>query len=393
MTIIAFMAEPFYKEGDNFLSSKASINFVNKCFENEEVVCVGSQISTKPLAVSSIIRSDYFEVVPEYKSILDFSIRSLKNPFYFFNYIKRCNQILDKYPDAMVWARNPSIGPVLFSICAIVKKRILFNHLCANGMKAWDNVKYTGGRRVLAYLFSHCLTLMVKYISKSKRTLNLCTGSELEFFCKEHNTNTCQFIDSNILNIKKIIKDRNKSSPLQFLFIGRVQEDKGIYELLSAFEELPVDNFTLSVIGNGEALDELQSKYELSQSITFLGPIPNHLLSSYIDKSDCLIVPSKNKYEGFPRVILEGWSRSTPVIVSDVGGIHSFVKHMDNALIYDGSQSKLIEAMKVLKKEGVLPRLQKGAIEMSELTTESFWVERAQTGISKFLSENTWKIK
>ncbi|WP_350585512.1 glycosyltransferase [Pseudoalteromonas sp. RB2-MNA-CIBAN-0110] len=385
MTVIAFLAEPFFKKDELFISSKASVNFITKCFHSERVVCVGRLSNNEPLAASASIQDSNFEVVPSYDSIADFFKRSLREPSYFFTYIKRCNQILERYPDAQVWARNPTIGAVIFSLCALRKKRVVYNHMCANGMEAWDNEKYKGITKITAYLFSKILKLCVHNIAKNFNTLNLCTGAELEAFCIKKNHNTLQLVDSNIKNIQENIK--HTDSPFKFLFIGRIQEDKGLYELLKAFSELDSSKFELKIIGSGVLMDDLLHKYKDTRTIDFIGPKPNHLLYQYIDDSHCLIVPSKNKYEGFPRVILEAWSRSVPVIVSDVGGIHSLVKHMGNGLIYDGRYTELKKMMELICDAIVYSTVQRGAFEMAAKTTEDFWINKTKIGINNFWRE------
>lgn len=371
MPVIAFLSEPYSKNGDSYSSEKGSLNFIRSCFD-EQIVVVG-RISKRPVKKPSAQTPvGSFEEAPNYESVFDFAKKSLRNPLFFKRYIEKCFYILDKYPESEIWVRNPSIGCIIFSICAIKRERAIYNHMCANVSRAWDNPKYTGFNRVAAYLFSKLLNSLVRYVVKSAKVTNLCTGDELLDYCLSLNSNSHLLIDS---NIKKVFnsKDDNGVDCFKFVFVGRVQEDKGIRELLLAFSELKQD-VSLDVIGDGPLLQSLKDQFQ-SPTINFLGQVAHHNLPKHLSKSKVVVVPSKNRYEGFPRVILEAWSHSLPVIVSDVGGVKAFVEHGVNGLIYDNNEPHaLYECLKTICSEKNYEVLKRGSARMSKITTENYWV-------------------
>ncbi|ELB2036798.1 glycosyltransferase family 4 protein [Vibrio parahaemolyticus] len=373
MSVIAFLSEPYSKTNDGFVSQKASVNFIKSCFD-DDVIVAGRLVKGGVESPSAYVSQDLFEELPNYDSIVDFFVKAIKDPFFIKKYIKRCFNILDKYPEADIWVRNPSIGCLIFSYCALKRNRKLYNHMCANAMRAWDGPKYTGFLKVIAYVFSRVLKSLVVSVVKDSRVVNLCTGDELYSFCKSLNANSYMLIDSNI----KSINDKpieNNIKVFKFVFVGRVQEDKGIVELLTAFCKLQ-GPFCLEVIGDGPLRLELQKRFDLP-NIDFVGQVQNDKLSSYFKEANALIVPSKNRYEGFPRVILEAWSNTVPVIASEVGGVKAFVEDDYNGYLFDISNSnQLYHAMKRISDSNNYKRIMENCRNMHEITLEEYWVNK-----------------
>lgn len=105
-------------------------------------------------------------------------------------------------------------------------------------------------------------------------------------------------------------------------FIGRMVTEKGIYDLLDAFEKIDRDDVKLLVIGGlakGDRdlnITEKIKKYQSNSNIIFTGirSDVNHLL--YI--SDIFCLPSYR--EGMPRSIIEAMSMENAVIATNIRG-------------------------------------------------------------------------
>jgi glycosyltransferase involved in cell wall biosynthesis len=143
-----------------------------------------------------------------------------------------------------------------------------------------------------------------------------------------------------MISIKK--KDFNlkrkylKSDLTRILFVGRVEEAKGIYELLTIAKELKKMNFNfiLDIVGGGDLynsiLIDLEDK-EFSDNIILHGQISNtDDLKSIYNNSDVFVFPSHN--EGFPRVLYEAMASGLPIFTTFVGGISGRMKHCDNSI-------------------------------------------------------------
>ena len=135
------------------------------------------------------------------------------------------------------------------------------------------------------------------------------------------------------------------------VFWGRLVPDKGIKELLLAFEKIKEHkNIKLLVIGSinyedrnnctNAFLDELQSiAYKLNEVVLFTGFIPYKEIPRYLAAANVAIIPSHIN-EAFGMTCIEACAMGMPVIATNDGGI-------PEALI--GQKHILI------KKEGDLP--------------------------------------
>lgn len=118
---------------------------------------------------------------------------------------------------------------------------------------------------------------------------------------------------------------------LGVLFVGRLSEPKGIWDLLDAMplviSRVPRVRFML--VGVAEDLakevklrDEVK-KRNLSQNVVFLGSLEgNEKARAYVSAS-LIVVPSWT--EGFPLVIPEAMAAGLPIIATAVGAIPDFV--------------------------------------------------------------------
>jgi len=194
----------------------------------------------------------------------------------------------------------------------------------------------------------------------------------MEKFClKYYKFNNIVTVDENSLtsfkkaNIKNVIymsngvdfekfnkKNTNKTNKTIFLFVGRLEKQKGLIYLIYAINILKVNNFNFEVhlVGTGSEeayLKELVSKFNLKKYIKFLGKKTFQEIAVYYVNSNGFILTSI--WEGFPLTLLEAWAASLPVIITNVGGVSKICTNQENALIIPSKNSKKIaEAMLAL---------------------------------------------
>lgn len=375
MPVLAFMSEPFSLKENKYLTNKPSINFVRSCFDNK-LVAVGYTVNKDITNPSGIVAECDFEWIYGYNSIFDFVFKIIKNPFFLYKYIVRCDQLLKKYSEFDIWIRNPSIGCLIFSLRAIkYHNGDIYNHMCANAINAWNSSKYPMFIKPFAYVFSLILKMLIIKVVSHKKIINLCTGSELESFCREYNENTFQLIDTNIKSCEPSIVYSGES--FTFTFIGRVQKDKGVSELLEAFIRL-CDNTSipvfLNIVGDGLLLNNLKERYGGFNNVEFLGAIPNDQIGRVLSKTHAVVVPSNNGYEGFPRVILEAWSFGLPVVVSNVGGIKGLVKHGYNGFVFSHKKCNLLKYMKKIIDCSEYGIIKQGVAESQIYSVKEYWI-------------------
>lgn len=118
---------------------------------------------------------------------------------------------------------------------------------------------------------------------------------------------------------------RNTEKSVRFLFIGRLLYDKGVLELLQAFEKLngEFEQTELWLVGeidkkNPSVFSEKDLKKWLGslKTLSYKGLVED--VRPFISESDVVVLPSYR--EGIPKTILEAMSMAKPVIVADVPG-------------------------------------------------------------------------
>jgi glycosyltransferase involved in cell wall biosynthesis len=107
-----------------------------------------------------------------------------------------------------------------------------------------------------------------------------------------------------------------------FLFLGRIEAEKGVFELIEAFRLVlassPDIHLTFAGEGSAEAeLEEACQRSGLDSSVTFAGRVAHDKLGELFTQIDCLVLPSYS--EGMPLSVLEAASHHRALILTDVG--------------------------------------------------------------------------
>lgn len=115
----------------------------------------------------------------------------------------------------------------------------------------------------------------------------------------------------------------------QLLYVGRLMERKGVFELLAAFAQLHkrFQDLTITFVGDGPAQEQLKKKtvkLGIENRVTFTGSIENKELPEVYTESAVSVVPSLN--EGLPRAVLESLACETPVVATDLPQLRSVVE-------------------------------------------------------------------
>jgi len=122
-----------------------------------------------------------------------------------------------------------------------------------------------------------------------------------------------------------------------YLFVGSLEEHKGIINLLETFREYrnKIDA-KLLIVGKGKLENRIKhfiQEYSLRDSVIFRGAVNKEELYSLYSGARALIIPSIWP-ENAPLVALEAFSVGTPVIASNTGGLPEIVGKVDEKLIF-----------------------------------------------------------
>jgi len=110
------------------------------------------------------------------------------------------------------------------------------------------------------------------------------------------------------------------------VFVGRLDERKGVGVLLDAWKKLP-SQYPLQIVGDGPDRLALETQARECQlyEISFRGRLSRDAVTETVKGARFTIVPSR-WYEGFPMCIVESFACGTPAICSRLGGLAEIVE-------------------------------------------------------------------
>jgi glycosyltransferase involved in cell wall biosynthesis len=129
-----------------------------------------------------------------------------------------------------------------------------------------------------------------------------------------------------------------------FLFVGRLEPPKGVDTLIDAWND--VEQADLLIAGTGSEENALRRQAAPNPRVRFLGPIPESDLGPLYFHALACVVPTL-AYETFAMVIIEAFSRKTPVIVHDVGPPPEIARESGGGLAYR-DKARLIECVSAI---------------------------------------------
>ena len=140
---------------------------------------------------------------------------------------------------------------------------------------------------------------------------------------------------------------KTKQSPFTFVFVGRIVGDKGINELIEAFNRLEPNSAKLVLVGTfEEKLDPIktETKREIDNNpnIEWVGRQAD--VRPFYEQADAFVFPSYR--EGFPNTVLEAGAMGLPSIVTNINGANEIIIPGENGLIIPSKDAEsLYKAM------------------------------------------------
>lgn len=133
------------------------------------------------------------------------------------------------------------------------------------------------------------------------------------------------------------------------LFLGRLSNEKGLWTLIRAFEQLP--EVELKIVGTGPLEEELR-KYVQDKSLKNINLVG---FKSGDEKWKLIrgcqfAVVSSEWYENFPIVVLEYFAGAKPVIASRIGGLPYIVEEGKTGALFEaGNATDLVNKVRQLR--------------------------------------------
>lgn len=185
-----------------------------------------------------------------------------------------------------------------------------------------------------------------------------------------------------------VLKDKTYNGKLDFLFVGRLEEEKGVRRILAAFSELKNESRigTLKIVGDGPS----RAKYEhmaedLNVNSKFYGFLNREELNGHFSQCHVLLLPSSAS-EGFPKVIAESGNFGCIPIVSNISSLPQYIQNKYNGFVMPSLDEEGLKycVMTVLSIcETDLKAIAQRAHSMGERFTYDYYNDRIKNEILK----------
>jgi glycosyltransferase involved in cell wall biosynthesis len=164
-----------------------------------------------------------------------------------------------------------------------------------------------------------------------------------------------------------------EAGPARFVFVGRLEHNKGIGYLCEAFVGLA--DAHLTIVGSGPLNDELRAKYSLP-NIEFVGRLDDAELFARYHASDGFIFASL--YEGMPTVILEAMACNLPVIATDIGAVTTMVDAENGFVVAPARSDQLADAVRAFLARAPEARTAMGENSRAKVEARFTWQQVAR---------------
>lgn len=159
------------------------------------------------------------------------------------------------------------------------------------------------------------------------------------------------------------------------VFAARVLREKGVVDLLKAYDRLKLPALHVIIAGDGEM--RILDPWRESKHVHILGAVPHAELLKILKDAQIFCLPTSYP-EGLPTGILEAGALRLPVIASNAGGIAEIIRDGETGLIVPAnSPAELAKALMRLSGDADL-RERLGRNLMTLVLAEYSWERTAQ---------------
>ncbi len=210
---------------------------------------------------------------------------------------------------------------------------------------------YSNSKKLMEFILSK------KFCSKRK-IKTLANGSSNGIDTKYFSDNISLISKNKLLDTLKILKN-----DFVFCYVGRVVKDKGINELVSAFNELNLKNKNCKLIIVGKIENEINPVSKSTMGI--IKKNKNILLTGfkndvrpYLSIGNCFVFPSYR--EGFPNVLMQAGAMDLPCIATNINGCNEIIQdNINGFLIPPKNIDALVKAMQKIMDKKLITKLSK----------------------------------
>jgi glycosyltransferase involved in cell wall biosynthesis len=185
-----------------------------------------------------------------------------------------------------------------------------------------------------------------------------------------------------------VLKSISRRGITTFLFLGRIADHKGIFDLVNLFiaEQESLRGKCKLLIGGNHEVDRLKKAITeggIGDLAEYIGWVQDEDKDRCYSLCDYFILPTY--HEAMPMTILEAFSYGKPVITTPVGSIPEIVTHGRNGYLFPpGDMARMKEiVLDVINDHSKYDDLKKNAMN----TATDFYPESIKTELEKLYSE------
>lgn len=156
--------------------------------------------------------------------------------------------------------------------------------------------------------------------------------------------NSRRIVMRNPITLPTSIATDTKNKMFTFLYVGQIEEHKGVHFLVESFLDFVQknNNCELHIVGSGSSLEILKQQAAHELRIIFHGKVERARLPEFFGRSNITVVPSLC-YENSPTVIFESLAFSVPVLASNIEGIAELIHEGENGLTFEAENKQSLQ--------------------------------------------------
>lgn len=151
----------------------------------------------------------------------------------------------------------------------------------------------------------------------------------------------------NFLDTKKPIINKRVDCEKYYLYFGRLSEEKGVFTLIKAFQNIDKELFIVGTGPIGQKIEEYIAENQI-QNIRVLGFMSDQSLKDIVGNAKAVILPSE-WYENGPYSAIEALQLGRLIIGANIGGIPELING-NGYLFTSGLSCELTEIITKIEK-------------------------------------------
>ncbi len=274
-------------------------------------------------------------------------------------------------------AKDGSIGRKFF-VCFVAKKMFGKKIIFHSHAGAFDEF-YKRGSGLYKFL--------CRFLVNNAEAVIVLSDKWNSFFEKNFKIKRLIVIPNPVEQKPTIIKQNNNSAVV-FLFLGRIADHKGIFDLINLVieERDSLRGKCKFLVGGNHEVDRLKKTIAdggIEDLVEYIGWVQDDDKDRFFYKSDYFILPTY--YEGMPMTILEALSYGKPVITTPVGSIPEVIEDSKNGFLFTPGDMKHLKKIifDVINDRSKYDCMRNHAMN----SAKNFYPESIKTELEKLYSE------